>query len=158
MARTPETVEFGDVQLTSRPLPYQKAEDILPDVLHVVSTVIQTGMAAGVLGRLAEIKEKVDVKQLLPLLAPVMKTLSEELGDGKLKRLAPLVLASTTVEMTDLGKGERVKLELSNSKDRAVVFDEHPELYLVALFFAGKVTFARFFSVKDLLGRTTSAE
>lgn len=156
MVRKSERHELGDVAVTCRQLPYQKAEDILPDVLKVVATMIQAGISEGVLAKLKDIKAREDVVKLLPVLVPLMRTLGDQLGDGKLKQLAPLVLASTTVEMVHPEKGERETFELHKSADRAAVFDEHPDLYLVTLFLAGRVTFSRFFSVRDLLARLKS--
>lgn len=158
MARKPETVEFGDVAITTTPLAYPKAEDIMPDVLLVVSHVIRQVATTDILQQLKDIKAKQDIVKLLPVLAPIMQTLGERLGSGKLKELVPLILASTTVKLPD-AEGKTEKRELGNLKDRSYFFDEHPELYWFTLFFAGKVTFSRFFSVRDLLtGKSPAAE
>lgn len=149
MGREPVTLELEGCFVTSKPLKYEKAEDLLPEIGQLIAGVFEHGAKS--IGMVPEGSIKsLDVVALASLLGPVLTTVADKLGAGTLKRLAPLLLAETEVILEVAGSKER--LELSKPGDRAKVFDEHPEHYFAILFFAGKVTFARFFPVSALLG------
>jgi hypothetical protein len=146
VARKSETLELdGDVKVTSEALAWEPAEDILPDVAEIISTVVSSiapKIASG------EISGTDDVLTLLPALGALVSTL----GNGKLKALAPKILAGTSVVMPD-DQGLRVKYDLIKKDDRAACFEARPDLYFRILFFAGKVTFARFFPGRALASK-----
>ncbi len=145
MSRDPQTLELeGGLVISSRPLPFERAEDILPEVGQLIALTLD--QAAGALSALPEgtSLKGMDVVTLARLLGPVLVSVADKLGGGTLKKLAPLLLASTEFVMPDAA-GVKSNYQLMKAKDRADVFDEHPEAYFPALFFAGKVTFLRFF-------------
>lgn len=150
MGREPVEAEIGGLTVTSRPLPFEKSQPLIPKVAQVLAIGLEKFGAAFLHG----LKTTDDALKL----APVFRELAEHL-DGKLEILAPQILFSTTVVMENV-KGERQVYELGKTKDRSDVFDEHPEIYFQSLIFAGRVTFARFFpgSVRlaDLAQKSTS--
>lgn len=156
--RRTEDIILGDLLVTSQMLPYESAEDILPDILQIVTRAVDrvraelgpNGMA--LIGNLDKIKTEEDLKTILQLMLPAFQSVADNLGNGTLKRLAPLILATTTVVMSD-ETGSKSKLELVKKADRATVFEAFPNAYFPILFFAGKVTFARFFSVAGLIAK-----
>ena len=154
MSREPQELELEGLTVYAAPLPYERAEDILPEVGQLVSMVLEK--AAGALAGLPDgtVLKKMDVVALAALLGPVLAGVADRLGNGTLKRLAPLVMFSTRVVMLDAG-GQKANYELMKAGDRAAVFNEHPEAYFPILFFAGKVTFARFFPGSALAANVT---
>jgi hypothetical protein len=55
-------------------------------------------------------------------------------------------------------KARNANFELGKDKDRAAVFDEHPEAFVPIVLFAGRVTFARFFpDIGRLVSETLAA-
>jgi hypothetical protein len=144
----------GDVEIVARPLRYEKAEDLLAEVTHFVAASIAylIDHAPKLMGDVvAKNLKDADVMKLVPLLMPSIAQVSKQLSDGNmLKRLAPPILAATTVTMPD-ATGERQEYHLVNVRDRATVFDRHPGLYYPTVFHAGRVTFGPFFNVKELL-------
>lgn len=156
MGRRDKAVELkiDGLVVKTFPLGFEEAEDLLPDVTRVVAHVMDAG-AKQVLGGdldLEEILKTENVVALLPILGPILKVAAAQLGDGTLKRIAPLVMATTTVIMKDEKGSPEIK-DLCKAKDRSDVFDEHPEAYFAILFHAGRVTFGPFFSVKGLKGQ-----
>lgn len=158
--RRSEDLKIGDdIVVTSQALGYDKAEDILPEVSQIVArtfdrvreTLGENGLL--ILTNLEAVKTEADILTLLGLLSPAMVTISGQLGNGVLKRLVPLILAGTTVVLPD-ETGAKKRLELVKLSDRAEMFDAHPETYWRIVFFAGRVTFARFFPVR---GRNAQA-
>jgi hypothetical protein len=146
----------GDLEVTSRPLRFEKAEDILAEVTHFVAATV-THLVENAPKLMSDVAAKglkdEDVLKLVPLLMPSVAHVSKQLVDGNmLKRLAPLVLAATSVTMPNPTTGEREERHLVNVKDRAAVFEAHPGLYYPILFHAGRVTFGPFFNVKEFLG------
>lgn len=136
MSKLPQETTIGDLKVMCSPLPYKMAEDYLPDVALIVARVMQ---------RLVELGMSTDIKgnEDIVKLAPVLGTLAEQLGEGRLKKLVQPLLSTTVVTMTtDDGVGD---YHLIKENDRAAVFDEHPEAYFPILFFAGRTTYARFF-------------
>lgn len=142
MARQPVTVDLVGLQVTSTPLPFERSEPLVPEVLEFISVVLTQGASL-----VAEIfaTKKVSIENLdVELIGAVGMQAAKYFGAGRLQRLAPLILWSTSVPLTALdGKLERK--ELGKETDRRAVFDEHPEAYFPILFFAGSVTFKRFF-------------
>jgi hypothetical protein len=154
VSREPQTLELEGLTVSSQPLPFEKAEDILPEIGQLIAMVMER--AAGALANLpaAVTLKSMDVVTLARLLGPVLASVADKLGGGTLKRLAPLVLASTTVVYTD-ATGAKAAAAMMKASDRADVFNEHPEAYFPILFFAGKVTFYRFFPGSALAANTT---
>lgn len=153
------TKEFtiGKVHAICEALPYEKAEDSLPDVASFVARALE--QIRDLIPAIAEFSvkgsEDVDmamVWKLLPLFAPALVKVADQMGNGTLKRLAPLILASTEVRVPD-ENGKMERLELMKASDRATLFDQHPEAYFPLLFLAGKVTYGRFFPVLGLKGK-----
>ena len=138
MAKTryTEKLDAEGAAITSEALPFEEAEDLLPEVADVVGTALEflgPKIASG------EIQMTMDAMKL----APVLSLLAKKLGSGRLKALAPRIMAGTQVLLDD--NGEKDKCDLVTKTDRARCFDARPDLYLPILFHAGKVTFARFF-------------
>jgi hypothetical protein len=123
------------VKVTSKPLPFEQSEDLIPDVLEIVGTVLSK-LGTGSISQLFEI----DTSRLGEMLVGAAATL----GHGRLKRIAPLLLATTSVALPDL-TGAIERKELGKSADRLAVFNERPDLYFPILLFAGRVNFTRFF-------------
>ena len=142
----------GELVVSSLPLPYERAEDSLPDVMRIVSAVMDQLFITGskLEGGIESMLEIEDMMKLAPLLGSALSTLGGVLGGGELKRLAPLILFSTTVVMTT-ETGDKETKEMYKVTDRREVFDEYPQHYFPILFFAGRVTYARFFPAKGLV-------
>lgn len=155
----PTELAIDGLVVKTWPLKFEEAEDILPDVTEIVAHVMDAGAKQLVAGNLdvAELLKTENLVVLLPLLGPILKVAAAQLGQGKLKRLAPLVLATTTVVMKG-ENGEALTYDMCKTKDRGDVFDEHPEAYFAILFHAGRVTFGPFFSVKGLSGKPAPAK
>lgn len=141
MARHTDTLELDDGQVivTSEALAYEPAEDLLPDIMGIVT---------GALDRIApllasgEISGTDDVIKL----APALGGLVSQLSGGRLKALVPKILAGTSVVMPG-ADGQKIKYDLVKKDERAACFEARPHNYFPILFFAGKVTFGRFFPV-----------
>jgi len=152
MAKEPKTTKIDGLEVTSTPLPFERAEPMLPDVGQFLALMIAQ-MSSAFAG--------VDLKSLslgqldVSRLAPVLSAVSMHLGDGKLSKLAPKLLSTTTVVFVDPISGERELKDLSKAKDRELVFDEHPAAYLPTVFFAGRTTYERYFSEAVLTGGAT---
>lgn len=142
---------IGDVEVSSRPLPYEKAEDIQADILQIVtrtSTALADNLGANGLAQLIA-SGKEDIMKLLPRLLPTLTSVADQFatprdGVSTLKRLAPLVMAATTVIAIGEG-GQKDRFELGKAGERATFFDLYPQTYYPILFHAGRVTFQRFF-------------
>lgn len=136
MPRAFETVELGEgAQLQVQPLPFPKAEDLLPEVAALVSDVfdsVKMLLANGLSGQ-------DDIFAMLPAIGGI----ALKLGGGKLKKLAPRVLECCSIVL-DTGSG-KVKYDLVKKDEYEAAFDERPDVYFAALWFAGKATFGRFF-------------
>lgn len=141
--RQPVEQEILGLKFTAQPLPFPQAHPLLPEVGSIIALVARELGPAIARG----IKATDDVTVLLPALLPVV----EHFGQGRLERLAPKLLATTTVVMPDI-KGELTRYELIKEADRNAVFEERPDTYLPAIFFAGRVTYARFFPASALQG------
>jgi ABC-type Fe2+-enterobactin transport system substrate-binding protein len=126
MARLVKDTVAG-IAVEAQPLPFKQAQELLPDIMQVVSTLLSHLGAADL-----SLKDPTT-------LSTAIFALGRQLGDGKLAYLAPKVLACTVAVADDR------RYELGNDKHRADFFDAHPEAYLPTLMFAGKVTFAGFF-------------
>ncbi len=142
-SRMPQETTVGELKVTTVPLPYKVAEDHLPEVAMILARVMEKLVE---LGMETDIKTDADVVKL----APVLGTLAEQLGDGRLRRMVQPILSTTIV--TAKIDGELEECHLLKESDRARLFDEYPEAYFPILFFAGKVTYARFFPAAALLG------
>lgn len=165
MAREPLTDTIAGLEVTALPLPFSQAEPLIPEVGVFLALVLE---------ELAKALEGVDIKALLgdgksfdlktvnldklkvDKLAAAMRTAMIHLGDGKLAKLAPKIMASTSVIVADMA-GEPIRRELGKAKEREMVFDEHPEAYLPILWFAGRVTFQRYFPGAALTGGATQS-
>lgn len=137
-------VEDGrTAKVISEALPYEQAEDLLPEVVSIVGAAfseIGPAIASG------QISGEDDIIKLLPLLP----SLAARLGSGRLRQLAPRILAGTQVLVEG---ADAEKYDLVNKSDRADCFDARPQLYLACLLHAGRVTFGPFFSARGLLPR-----
>lgn len=153
MSREPQYLELEGVKVTCVPLPYERAEDILPEVAQLITLVMERitssvstmpeAQQAVLMAQLKDLK-KADVMTLARILAPTISAVADKLGNGGLKHLAPLLMATTQVVMAD-ASGTKATYSLMKPAERGEVFNEHPEAYFPILLFAGKVTFARFF-------------
>lgn len=160
-----------EVEVSSRPLKFEPSEDIKADVLLLITRVadelrknIGTAQLPAMLLAMKneEIAEAIPklLPKLLPTVAAAAELLATQRPDGKqnlLKYLAPLVMAETTVVATN-DEGQKERFEFWKRAEMARFFDLYPETYFPILWHAGRVTFARFFPVKDLLAsRSTTA-
>lgn len=148
MARKIETLELDDGKtvITTEPLPYEKAEDLLPDVAQIISKAFdQVSPEIAAIVQAGDFS-KDDPRALLVIL-PAISGVVQQFGGGRLKSLAPRVLATTSVVLTS-ESGEKLKYDLVAKDERAACFDERPDLYFQTLYFAGKVTFGRFFPAR----------
>jgi hypothetical protein len=141
VARRVEEHDLPNARLTCQALPFEKAEDLLPEVMEILATAFEA-IPPSVAARLKELNRD-DPGAILELL-PAFGGLASKLGGGRLRRLAPQILAGTSIVLTD-DRGEKERLELGKAEDRSTCFDARPELYIPALWYAGKVTFGRFF-------------
>lgn len=148
MAREPINLELeGEITIESTPLSYERSEDLLPDMIALGGLAItHAGDALDMVLRaiVGKSLKAVDVTAVTGAFGPLMSALSEKLGAGKLKQLSPLLLNGTVLVYPDAA-GKKIRQELSSKTDRATAFEDHPELYFIALGFAAKVTFARYF-------------
>ena len=143
MATKIEKLELENAEVHTSPLPYEKAEDLLPDVAEIVARGFDQ-----VSPELAQLVHtdgltKEDPRMMLILL-PAISGILRQLGGGKLKTLVPRLLLTTQVHLKNEA-GETEKFELISKDDRAKCFDARPDIYFQTLWHAGKVTFARFF-------------
>lgn len=139
MARPVETFDLAEgVQLSCQPLPFEKAEDLLPEVAQIVGNVFD---AVAPLLQSGEISAETDVMKLLPVLGPM----AGQLAGGRLKRLAPKLLECSSIIMPN-SAGEKLKYDLCKKEEYQACFDERPDVYFPALWHAGRATFGRFFS------------
>lgn len=169
MARDPKTDTIEGLKVTSMPLPFAQAEPMLPEVGQFLALVFEE-LAKAVDG--VDLKAmmgaseggKFDIRKInlgtisgatLGKFGAAARTAAVHLGDGKLSKLAPRLLATTTVVFVDPITGEREIKDLSKAKDREVVFDECPAAYLPIVFFAGRTTYERYFSAAALTGGET---
>lgn len=139
MARKTETLDFdnGEIRVTTEQLPYEDAEDLLPDVMDIV------GGAFEHFSKLVQDGEvKVTADDVMKL-SPILVTLAKKIGGGRLRQLAPRLLKTTSIVM--VVDGDKQKLDLVKKEDRATCFEARPDLYFPVLWFAGKTTFGRFF-------------
>lgn len=142
MGRRIDTIEvpagdLGDaVTITSEALSFESSEDLLPEVMQIAGAAfdrIAPLLAAG----------KIDGGDDIMALAPALGAIAQQIGGGRLQRLAPKVLAGTSVIMV-VG-GEKLKFDLVKKDDRATVFEARPDLYFKCILHAGRLTFGRFF-------------
>lgn len=149
MGREPVTETILGVKITSSPLPFPLAQELLPDVLSTYA-VIGGSFAVLVKGGLKGVDD-------LGKLGPAGKEIGAHLGGGKLVALTPKLLATTYAVLEQDGGADPIKYDLSKADERNAFFDERPDLYIPALSFAGRVTFARFFPGKGRGGGATPA-
>lgn len=141
--RQPVEADIFGLKATAQPLLFPDSQAILPEVMTIVAIGMRELGSAVMTG---VVKLDDDVVKLLPALVPI----TQHFENGYLARIAPKILACTTVVMPDF-KGDLSKFELSKEADRSAVFNDYPEAYLPMLFFAGRVTFGRFFPESVLL-------
>ncbi len=153
IGRQPVEESFGELKVTTTPLPFPLAQELLPEIAELLGLcgkeIFALASKSGGLGRLTQS----DVGKL----APVLHAMAGWLGNGRLERLTPKLLASTTV-VVKLPNGTKEVKDLLKADDRTYVFDENPEWYLPILFFAGRVTFARFFPASVLAAAKTAGQ
>lgn len=141
--KTPTELDIFGVKFTFAPLPFRDSSPMVPEIGEIVSTAMRE---FGSLLTSGSIRMDDDVVKLLPALSPIFSFF----GNGRLERLGPKLLASTTA-IADLGDGQgKQRLELMKTDDRDLLFDAYPECYIPAVFMAGKVTFSRFFPASVL--------
>lgn len=155
MPRVPVDTTIAGYKVTTTPLPFPSAQPLIPDVAEFIS------VAAGVLGPLlasGKLKglESLKDPKTIELLAPVIGSVAKYFGAGRLEKLAPKIMATTVVVMADK-TGELANYELGKGAEYAYVFDEAPHAYFPILFFAGRVTFERFFPGIGQAGGGTTA-
>jgi hypothetical protein len=159
--RKTETFEFEGATVEVTELPWDKSEDLLPEVWQLVTVVFETMRGhADALALLEMLKENAEqelaaalpamLPKLIPMLTEAASAIGVKLGNGRLKALAPQLLSSTKVILTDPETGQKERCELARAEDRAKVFETYRYLYLPVLFLAGKVTYAPFFSGRAL--------
>lgn len=141
MARRIEEIDvrvpdLEDARIVSQALPFERAEDLLPEIVEILGGAFDRLMPLIAAGR---VRGDDDIMAVLPLL-PV---LAAKLGQGRLASLAARLLVNTSVILS--ASGEKTKYDLVDAKQRAAAFDERPDLYLRSLAAAVKVTYARFF-------------
>lgn len=149
--RTPVELKLGDVELTCRPLPFEKAADKLAEVGAFVSRLTSSltlTLGDDGLRKLLSLTDGaptgIDIlPALLPLL-PTIQTLFDQLGAGKLREYEAALLYSSVAVAPD-ENGVKQKHELATLADRVSLFELYPESYIPTLFFAGAVTYKRFF-------------
>jgi hypothetical protein len=138
-----EPLELENAVVDSQPLAYEAAEDLLPEVAQVLSRGFDN-----VSPQVAEMAKDLDLQSKDPrvmlVLIPAIAGVVQQLGGGQLKRLAPRILATTTVTITG-DDGSKNRYDMCKKEDRALCFDERPDIYFQVLWHAGKVTFGRFF-------------
>lgn len=132
-----ETI-FG-YSATSKPLPFERSQPLIPDVMQIISIV-----GEGIIPLIK--KDAFSDREALAKLATPVAALGKYFEGGKLEKLSAALLHSTSC----VADGE--VHELIKDGDRKKLFDEHPDLYFPLLFFAGRVTFARFFPDAARLG------
>jgi hypothetical protein len=138
-----EPLDLENARIESSPLLFEKAEDLLPDIAQIISRGMdQVSPEIAKLAQSGAISK--DDPATMLLLLPAVSGVLQQLGGGKLRALAPRVLASTSITLTG-ESGEKVKYDLVSKDDRAACFDARPDIYFPALWHAGKVTFGRFF-------------
>lgn len=149
MSRDPEDLELdGGITISSQPLKFTQAEDLLPDMIGLGGIVVAQAHSA--LDEMiatavsAPTLKKIDITAVVGSLGPLLTAMSGRLRAGELKRLAPLILHGTAIVYPD-SKGDKIRLELSSKAQREQAFEDHPELYFIALGFAAKVTFGKYF-------------
>lgn len=143
MASKIETLELEGAEVHSAPLPYEKAEDLLPDVAEIVARGFD--QVSPELAKLIQDGGEIskDDPRMMIVLIPAISGILRQLGGGKLKSLVPRLVATTSVIIEK--DGEKLKYDLVDKAARASCFDERPDIYFETLYHAGKVTFARFF-------------
>ena len=146
MGREPVEKVWGDVKVIVEPLPFPQAQLYLPDVTEVIAIVFDNVGAAVTSGKVKLDMDVLDPATLMVLL-PTLRVLAQHMGQGRLDRLFPKILATTTVMMKDIA-GTVVKKSLGIEAERNEVFDEHPDLFIPVLIFAGNVTYKRFFPAR----------
>jgi len=156
MAAPVEEEIFG-VRVESTPLPFDRAQPLIPTIGEILSIASRDLAALAASGKLDPRKDVMDPRVLAALL-PAMGQLMAYL-DGKLERLSERLLVGTRVALPD-AKGELGWLDLCKPKDRSYAFDQRPDLFLPTLLHAGRVTFGRFFPARarsetEALGRGT---
>lgn len=163
MARHPKERDILGCKVKCTPLPYKTAEDNLPEVGEIVTTVFQRAIGEVDPSIVGAIKSKrpedltiEDLVKLLPALGPVATSVFRGLQNGVLHKLAPALFSSVIVTATN-EKGELEKYELIGEGRRGEFFDEHPETYFPIFFFAGVTTYSRFFPVRDLAAKLKAA-
>lgn len=146
--REPVEATISGFKVISEPLPFKIGQRHLPDVGELVALLFDDVAPLFASGKIKldklSIKDPSTLLAITPYLLPLLGKVSRHFGDGKLEYLAPKLLSSTFVIMSDM-KGEPQKKELANEADRNYVFDERPDLFLPVLVFAGSVTYLRFF-------------
>jgi hypothetical protein len=148
MSRDPEDLELdGDITISAQPLRFTQAEDLLPDMIGIGGIVV-TQASSALDEMISAVSKstlrKLDVNAVIGALGPLLTALAERLKAGELKRLAPLILNSTAVVFPD-DNGVKMRLDLSKKSEREQAFEAHPELYFIAIGFAAKVTFSKYF-------------
>ena len=134
-----EPVDIGPLRVTSYPLPFEKAQPHIPVIgqllaigVREIAPIIQSGKVKGT-------DDLLDPKVMLAL-SPAIQAVMEFLDqNGRLEKLVSVLLGKTVVVM------DGTNYEMLKPKDRADVFNAHPEHYFQILFHAGRTTYARFF-------------
>lgn len=143
LGRQPVEAEIAGLKVTTTPLPFNNSQPLIADVAEFMSVAVRAigpVFTSGLVKGTDDIGDPKVIAAVLPHLGDIAKYF----GAGRLERLAPKVMATTVVVMHS-PKGELENYELGKQKEREQVFDEHPEAFFPILFFAGKVTFKRFF-------------
>lgn len=135
--KAPKEIDVFGVKFTFTPLPFRDSQPMIPEIGTIISMALKE-FGHVIMG--GGLKADDDVVKLLPALTPIF----QHFQGGLLDRLAPKLLASTTVVMEG-PDGQKQRYELMKPADREYVFDEYPECFVPAVFLAGRVTYGRFF-------------
>lgn len=156
----PVETEVAGLKVKARPLLHAQSKPLLPDITEFVTRLIRALaklLGTSALDGLLAAGTKLDAKHLPTLFAALRKAKVDEAldriepADARvlmeiLTRHDVALLQRTTVVMS-APTGQLENYELGKDKDRADVFDAHPNAYLPILIFAGRVTFERYFFV-----------
>lgn len=155
ITRDPVETKIADLKVTTVPLPFNKSQPLIPDVAEFISVAAQSLgplISSGSIKGLDSLKDP----KVIAALAPMLGGIAKFFGAGRLEKLAPKIMETTSVVMPDK-TGELAVFSLGKPKEYNEVFDENPHLYFPILFFSGQVTFKRFFPVSGQQGDATSA-
>lgn len=153
MTREPTELRILDARVLSSPLPFERAQPMIPVIGQLLSIAAREVGPLVASGKL-KLKDDLGDPRVWMAILPSLQELCVFM-DTRLVDVTPKLLATTRVVIPD-SSGEDAAFEMSVKKDMNYVFDQRPDLYLPTLFHAGRVTFARFFPASALAARGTT--